>query len=112
MNSIDCAPELNGVMVPPLAVQTLVENSVKYAITNRREGGDVRVSAGLASGEAVIEVSDSGEGFGAAAIPAGHGLDLLASRLEAHFGGAAGLDYHRTRGRMTVSLRLPLGVPI
>ncbi len=121
--SIECAPELKGVPVPPLAVQTLVENSVKYAITNRREGGEVQVTAqveppagpdmGLV-GEptrAIIEVSDSGEGFEMAAIPAGHGLELLQSRLEAHFGGDARLDYHRTTGRMTVRLGLPLGGP-
>ena len=121
--SIQCAPELNGVPVPPLAVQTLVENSVKYAVTNRRAGGEVRVSAqmelpagpdvGLV-GEpagAIIEVSDSGDGFEMAAIPAGHGLELLQSRLEAHFGGDARLHFHRTSGRMTVRLRLPLGVP-
>lgn len=121
--SIDCAPELNGVPVPPLAVQTLVENSVKYAITSRRGGGDVRVSAQMEPpalpdtglvGEpagAIIEVSDSGDGFDMAAIPAGHGLELLQSRLEAHFGGDARLNFHRTAGRMTVRLRLPLGVP-
>ena len=109
--SIECAPELHGVLVPPLAVQTLVENSVKYAITNRREGGEVRVSAGLVPGEAIIEVSDSGDGFEVAVIPAGHGLELLESRLEAHFGGTAGLEYARTSGRMTVSVRLPLAVP-
>ena len=108
---VECAPELNGVRVPPLAVQTLVENSVKYAITNRREGGEVTVLARMGLAEAVVEVSDSGDGFDVAAIRAGHGLELLESRLEAHFGGDARLDYHRTPGQMTVSVKLPLGAP-
>ncbi len=109
--TIECAPELQAVPVPPLAVQTLVENSVKYAITNRREGGEVNVSARVGPAEAIVEVSDSGNGFEVAAIPAGHGLELLESRLEAHFGGAARIEYSREPGRMTVSLKLPLGVP-
>lgn len=38
-------------------------------------------------------------------------MELLESRLEAHFGGDARLDYHRTPGQMTVSVKLPLGIP-
>lgn len=109
--SIECAPGLNAVMVPPLAIQTLVENSVKYGVTNRREGGEVRVIARTGLVEAEIEVWDSGSGFNPEAIPAGHGLELLSSRLEAHFGSQARVDYLRGEGSMTVRLRLPLGVP-
>jgi two-component system sensor histidine kinase AlgZ len=109
---IECAAELQGVMVPPLAVQTLVENSVKYAITNRREGGEVRIEGRLGPREAIVEVSDSGPGFDPAAIRAGHGLDLLASRLEAHFGPDASLSYARTDGAMSVTLCLPLRLTI
>ena len=110
--TIECAPELRGVAVPPLAVQTLVENSVKYAVTNRREGGEVRVTARLGQREALIEVWDSGRGFDMAEIPAGHGLELLTSRLEAHFGASAHLAYQRTEAGMTVTLRLPLAVTV
>ena len=35
-------------MVPRMALQTLVENSVKYAVSPRREGGAIRVSAAAA----------------------------------------------------------------
>ncbi len=114
--TIGCAPELHAVQVPLLAIQTLVENSVKYAITNRREGGHVHIDAWLGEQGAIVEVRDSGLGFDAAAIPSGHGLELLTARLEAHFGGDARLAYTRTpddpRGKMTVRFNLPIGVRV
>ncbi|MBY0502579.1 MAG: histidine kinase [Bryobacteraceae bacterium] len=107
---VTCAAELDHVMVPPLSVQTLVENSVKYAITNRREGGEVRVSARRAGNEALVEVRDSGPGFDQISIPTGHGLDLLGARLDAQFSGAASLGYNRLPDGMSVTLRLPTAV--
>lgn len=108
--TIECAPELLTVAVPPLGVQTLVENSVKYAITNRREGGEVTVVARVGMADAMVEVSDTGNGFEVAAIPAGHGLELLEARLAAHFGAGRRIEFVRRPGQMTVSLRLPMGV--
>lgn len=108
--SIDCAPELASVSVPPLAVQTLVENSVKYAISTRRQGGEVHIRAQATADGAVVEVRDSGDGFDAASLPAGHGLDLLTSRIAAHFGQNGGLEFTRGEGVMTIRLRLPMGV--
>jgi len=107
---IVCEPELTAVMLPPLAVQTLVENSVKYAVTNRREGGEVWVAARTGARGAEIEVRDSGAGFDESAIPVGHGLELLAARLEAQFGAGAALEYRRQDDGMSVTLRVPLGV--
>jgi DNA-binding LytR/AlgR family response regulator len=39
------AAGLTGVLVPRMAVQTLVENCVKYAVTSRREGASIVVRA-------------------------------------------------------------------
>ena len=37
--ALDVDAEVTGSGVPPLALQTLVENSVKHAVAPRREGG-------------------------------------------------------------------------
>ncbi len=105
---IEPLPELGAVQIPPLAIQTLVENSVKYAITNRREGGEVVVRVRRREGAAAVEVTDTGPGFDPSALPTGHGLDLLAARLDAQFAQGAGLDFERGEQSMTVRLRLPL----
>jgi LytS/YehU family sensor histidine kinase len=73
----DVPPELCDAEVPPFVVQTLVENSVKYAVAPSRTGGEIRVAVRAAGEALVLEVSDDGPGpgFDGQAIAAGHGLD-------------------------------------
>ena len=105
--SIDVQPEAAGCEVPPLAVQTLVENSIKHAIAPRPGGGRLRVEA-TASGEHVLlSVWDDGPGFTGEAMRAGHGLDNLRARLAARFGAGASLEVGRRDGGTRVTVALP-----
>ena len=65
---LEAPPQLAAWGVPPFSVQTLVENSVKYAVAPRREGGQIEVSAREQSGRAVIEVRDDGPGISPEAL--------------------------------------------
>lgn len=103
---IEAPPETLGAEVPALSVQTLVENSVKYAVAPRREGGMIRVVASLAGDGLSIGVHDDGPGFDASIQPAGHGLDLLRGRLAAHFGNRAALQFSNGAG-MSVRMEVP-----
>ena len=93
--------------VPRLAVQTLVENSVKYAVSPRREGGSITVHAAGRRNRVQIEVRDDGPGFGAAALEEGHGLALLRARLAMLFGDDASLGIASAPGATSVTLDLP-----
>jgi len=106
--SIDMPRELDSVRVPPLAVQTLVENSVKHAIAPLREGGEVRITAREAETGIEICVRDTGPGFRLEHAPAGHGIANLAGRLNVLFGDAAGLLVSRDEGSSSVHILLPL----
>jgi LytS/YehU family sensor histidine kinase len=106
-SEIVVAPDLQESRVPPLAVQSLVENAVKYGITPQKGGGDLRVSAFAQNGELHVEVSDSGPGFDLADLPAGHGLDNLVGRLDALFGDRARLNVTRRDGRCVVQMIVP-----
>ena len=87
---VDIAPGLETHPVPAFALQTLVENSVKYAVATRATGGEIRVSAKRNGSGLELVVEDDGPGF-AAPLPAGHGLETLRSRLEVLYGNAATL---------------------
>lgn len=107
-SSISVAPGAGSLKTPPLALQTLVENSVKHAISPRREGGEVRVAAALRGDDLVLEVWDSGAGFDLAATPGGHGLDNLAARLKSLFDGKARLQVEKRGGGAAVTITMPI----
>jgi len=92
--------------VPPMSVQSLVENAVKHGILARGEG-EILVEAKLGDTGLRLEVRDTGPGFDLTAVPAGHGLDNLVERLQALFGDAAGLRVLRRDGQTVVEMALP-----
>ena len=94
------------VRVPRLAVQTLVENSVKYAVSPRREGASIAVRASANTGHVRVEVEDDGPGFDATAAPPGHGLALVRERLAGMLGERASLIVDAQPGRTCVAIDL------
>jgi len=105
--AIDVDPEAAGCAVPPLAIQTLVENAIKHAITPRLDGGRLRVEATVRGDQVRLSVWDDGPGFRPDAIRAGHGLDNLRGRLAARFGADASLEIGRRDGGTLVTVALP-----
>jgi sensor histidine kinase YesM len=84
--------------VPPMLLQTLVENAVKYGISTRREGGEVVITANLEADNLHIGVTNPGEvttPANAAAARAGSstgvGLRNASERLKLLFGDQARL---------------------
>jgi sensor histidine kinase YesM len=94
--------------VPPMSVQSLVENAVKHGIMATGDGGDVYVEAIPEGSRLRIEVRDTGPGFDLTAVRAGHGLDNLVERLQALFGDAAGLRVLRRGDQTVVEMALPI----
>jgi sensor histidine kinase YesM len=104
---VEVPAELRETMVPPMSVQSLVENAVKHGITPQSDGGEVLVTA-RADAECVrIDVADTGPGFELAGLCAGHGLDKLVQRLDALFGGRASLNVFRRDAYSVVEMVLP-----
>ena len=93
--------------VPRLAVQTLVENSVKYAVSPRREGASIAVRAAASNGHVRIEVEDDGPGFDATVMPDGHGLALVRERLAMTLGDNASLEIDSRAGRTVIVIHAP-----
>jgi len=97
-----------AVRVPRLAVQTLVENSVKYAVSASRDGAAIRVRATARGDRARVEVEDNGPGFAPSAERDGHGLALVRSRLAMLFGERASLGVDSAPGRTIATIELPI----
>ncbi|HEY3067620.1 MAG TPA: histidine kinase [Methylomirabilota bacterium] len=104
---VDADPDVDGCAVPPLSVQTVVENSVKHAVAPRRSGGRIRVETRAEGPRAIVSVWDDGPGFTLDAATPGHGLENLQSRLAVRFGANATLTVARRDGGTMVTISLP-----
>ena len=102
----EIAPDTDDAMLPPLAIQPLVENAIKHGIGHRREGGQLVIAAARASDRLRVSVSDNGDGF-AARINEGTGLGNLRKRLDMMYAGAASLTIESSAAGACVTLDLP-----
>jgi sensor histidine kinase YesM len=104
---INVPEELRNAAVPPLAVQTLVENVVKHVVSKLPQGASIRVTASRANGRIRVEVGDDGPGFSLQDITPEHGLGNLITRLELLFGQDGQLEVKRMDSENIVSLSFP-----
>jgi len=98
--------------VPPLMVQALVENAIKYGLRTAAPPVRVVVRAGVESGRLVIDVANSGRWIPAEPSRApGLGLTTLQRRLRLLVGPEARVTHREEEGMVHVSLHLPQAVP-
>lgn len=107
---IDVPADLRSIEVPAFSVQTLVENSVKYAVSARQQGAKIRICTRRHGECLMIDVTDDGPGFRADLWVPGHGLHELRARLDAQYGDRARLVAPaEASGGAAVRIELPLG---
>lgn len=102
------APELEHVRVPPMALQTLVENAVKYGVETSADGGEIRITAQRSAGmDALqIEVANTGE-LRSASGSTGIGLRNARQRLQLACGEHASLELRQQAGWVYATIHLP-----
>jgi signal transduction histidine kinase len=101
---LDIAPEALRLPIPPMLVQTLVENAVKYGISPRAEGGEIAIVARSEGGALRIQVSNPGEiTQEVRASSTGLGLRNAAERLRLIFGERATLRLRSDQAALVVA---------
>ena len=88
---LDVPESLLSTALPPMMLQTLVENAIKHGLEPKPGGGTVWIHARRDGDLAVITVADDGVGFSAAGGGTGIGLKNLRERLRLVYDGHAAL---------------------
>jgi LytS/YehU family sensor histidine kinase len=88
--------------VPPMLVQTLVENAIKHGVSQQIDGGRVDVVAREADGALKVRVTNTGE-LNRANGSTGTGLRNLQERLQILFGDEASLTLRSGDGGTVVA---------
>jgi two-component system LytT family sensor kinase len=90
--SISVSPEASAFSVPPLLLQTLIENGIKHGISKLTEGGLITLSAELKSEKLTITIRNSGHFDENKKSETGFGLKNTRDRLIYVFGEAAAIE--------------------
>jgi hypothetical protein len=94
---LDVAPDTLQLPIPPMLLQTLVENAVKYGISTQREGGEIAIVARQEGSALRLQVINPGSLPDAsrrakASASTGMGLKNASDRLRLLFGERATLN--------------------
>lgn len=112
--SIAIGDDVSNVLIPPLSIQSLVENAVRHGLMTRKRGGSLTVSALSEGGACYVRVQDDGIGI-AQAANAWHkrgsnnrgGLSNIDRRLKMIYGTGLNIVSDPTSGTR-ISFSIPL----
>ena len=102
---IDVPPGLESASLPPLILQSLVENAIQHGLEPKAEGGQIKIKAEISDGHLVIIVADTGIGFSPKSATSGGGVGIsnIRERLAAMFD---------KRGQLIITPNAPCGTQV
>ena len=105
--SID--PETENVQVPPMMIQTLVENGIKHGISKLKGGGHLSVNAWVDLGRMILEIRNTGQYHNNVTKGTGQGLRNSRQRLNLIYGESANLEIvNENENTVLTTVKIPL----
>lgn len=107
---VDVAPETRNIEIPPMMVQTLVENSIKHGVSKISEGGFVELSTSLVDNALHILIKNTGSVNETDILQSkGYGISNTKQRLNILYGVNATFSLKNVNGYVSTELIIPLG---
>ncbi|MCX2745953.1 histidine kinase [Mangrovivirga sp. M17] len=108
--NIDIDRNIENVGVPPMMIQTLVENGIKHGISNLVEGGCISIKAFESNNYLIIKIINSGQlEKHSLSLSKGYGLANTKERLDLLYKGKAGFKIeNEEENKVKTSIRIPL----
>jgi len=105
--SVAIDPGLEDLQIPPMSLQTLVENAVKYGVESSSSGSEIRIVARRGHDAIQIEVANTGA-IQPFVDSTRVGLSNARKRLALAVGKDASLDLSESAGWVRATLHLPV----
>lgn len=106
--SIEVPAELDRQPVPPMLLQTLVENAVRHGVANLPQGGDLHIGAERRGDDLVLTVRNSGHYTPGKVNGTGIGLRNTRRRLEMIYNGRARMEIANRGGMVVTEVVVPV----
>jgi two-component system, LytTR family, sensor kinase len=110
--SYDLAPECNDILIPPMMVQTIVENGIKHGISQLIKGGIIEIQTALKNDFLVISVRNNGQinqPLDQLIVRGGIGIKNTIKRLQILYGEKASFDiYNQDASHVISVIKIPV----
>lgn len=109
--NITSTPSADRVEIPPMMVQTLVENGIKHGISKLTQGGKIDLNASTNDSTLLIQIRNNGQ-FNEEALKNSHGFGVSNTkhRLSLLYGENASLTLTNENNNTVLALlKIPLG---
>jgi len=104
---IDRDKGLDGVTIPVMILQPLVENSVNHGIVPHKDGGSIGIRCRKLDDRCSITIVDTGKGFDPQSTAEGFGLGGVRQRLELNYPKSHEFQIS-TDGGVTIQITIPI----
>ena len=105
---MDIEEETKNVKIPPMMIQTLVENGIKHGISRLKEGGKINLHTKLLKGILKIQIRNSGHYQNNALKQSGFGISNTKKRLKLIYGDAASFRiFNDSENSVLTEINLP-----
>lgn len=97
--SYDISPDSHEIMIPPMMVQTIVENGVKHGIAQLIQGGIIEIQTYIANNYLIISVRNNGQihqNIEQLSMKGGIGIKNTIKRLEILYGDKASFNIYNS----------------
>ena len=109
--NIEIDPKSSNIEVPPMMIQTLVENGIKHGISKKTEGGNISIKATVADSKLHIEIKNAGQIDNQAIMnSSGFGINNTKHRLHLLYGEKASFNIKNySNNEVVAELVIPTG---
>jgi two-component system LytT family sensor kinase len=110
----DIYPNSNEFQIPPMMLQTLVENAIKHGVSNLVEGGNIEIITIIKDSMLSLKIRNSGQYLNGIKKPGkkgGYGLSNTKERLQLIYGSQASFDIYNENDKFVVTeVKIPQGI--